>query len=118
PPLVADGRPRLEEDAFQVARKGHAVVERVLLVIDHHDLARCVVLAQLLRRVRAGRAVTDDDETSGVRAQAVLLRRWCGQSVAESARGGIRTLAVRVLNPSPLNRWATRASEVSCTSRS
>src|SRR5205814_1090102 len=74
PLLVADLDPLLQQHALQVAGKRYAVVERVLLVVDHHDLARRVVLPQLFGRIGPGRAVADDHEAGGVRAQRDVLR--------------------------------------------
>ena len=65
PGHVAHVHPLLEKHAPEVPRERDAVVERVLLVVDHHDLGRDIVLADLLGRVRAGRAVADDHEASG-----------------------------------------------------
>src|SRR5207245_8657280 len=82
PLLIAHIHALLEQDALQVAGERDAVVEGVLLVVDHHDLAGGVVLAELLRGIRAGRAVADDHEASGIRAQA-SPPKWCAGSVAE-----------------------------------
>ena len=79
---VPDLHALLEEHASEVARERHAVVERVFLVVDHDDLGRGVVLAQLLGRVSPGRAVADDDETSGVRCQPAPSAK-CALSLAE-----------------------------------
>ncbi len=50
-----------------IGGKRDAVVERVRLVAEEHDLARRVVLAQLFGRGRAGKTVADDDVTATVR---------------------------------------------------
>jgi hypothetical protein len=60
----------LEEHAPEIAGERHAVVERVLLVVDQDDLSRRVVLAQLLGRIRPGRAVADEHKTRDVRTQS------------------------------------------------
>jgi hypothetical protein len=76
---VADVHTLLEEHAAQIPRERDAVVKGVRLVVDHQDVGGRVELADLLGGVRAGRAVTDDDEAGGMSRQVVVSSlRWSG----------------------------------------
>ena len=60
PREVADHHLRFRNLFAQHRWQRNPIVKRVGLVAEEHDLARRVVLAQLLRRGRAGKAVADD----------------------------------------------------------